>query len=199
MTVSQKQNCCTENLYGWIGSSYITATVIVLIWNESITDAQNQIIEFRIEFCIYTFYKCRDQMIQGHLLLNTGLKFTAAKNDSTSSLATISKKSSSHSFLLQETTERLGFFGAWGQLRIVGILCSGDVGVWHSSSPTSTTLPEIGVWLSGLMILIVGSRSWGNSCRNSRSVDIVTEVFLDRENMDQKWRGMNWNDLCVYI
>lgn len=115
------------------------------------------------------------------------------KNASTSSGFTISKNwSSGDSFLLHEGT-LLGFRGAGGQSRILGILCSTDVGVRHSlllfsfSSSSSSvvfcgftaTLPPIssaGPSLEAcavVLVLTVSSRILDKSCKKSRSVDMV--------------------------
>ena len=58
------------------------------------------------------------------------------KNESTSSRFTISKNWSSESFLLH-VGALFGFRGAGGQSRILGILCSLDVGVRQQSSSSS--------------------------------------------------------------
>jgi hypothetical protein len=112
------------------------------------------------------------------------------KNASTSSGFTISKNcSSGDSFLLHEDT-LLGFRGAGGQSRILGILCSSDVGVRHSASSssssifrgcsTTTTPPPISSSAASLeaacavvLVLTVSSRNLDTSRKNSRSVDMV--------------------------
>jgi hypothetical protein len=113
------------------------------------------------------------------------------KNASTSSGFTISKNwTSGDSFLLHEGT-LLGFRGAGGQSRILGILCSSDVGVRHSlllfsfASSSSVfcgftaTFPPISSAAGSLeacavvLVLTVSSRILDKSCKNSRSVDMV--------------------------
>ena len=116
------------------------------------------------------------------------------KKDSISSRPTNSKNSDN--FLLHEEEAGLvGFFGAGGQLRISGIICWGDFGVWHSSSslmqlpvpvvlscdwitaPPSSVLSED----CETLMFRAGNRISTNSWRNSRSVDMgflsVLSVF----------------------
>ena len=124
------------------------------------------------------------------------------KNESTSSRFTISKNWSSESFLLHEGT-LFGFRGAGGQSRILGILCSLDVGVRQHSLLSSTSsiffrvstlLLLLSSWLEGgvdvVRVLIVSSRVFDMSCKNSRSVDMVALWFL------VLWMAGNWGERC---
>lgn len=97
------------------------------------------------------------------------------KNDSISSRPTISKNSN---FLLHDTTTAgLCFRGGGGQLRIAGILCSGEVGVRHSSSVSSNWVERSEDCGELLVVLILIGGNWisgRSNCLNScRSVDIL--------------------------
>lgn len=110
-----------------------------------------------------------------HFLFAGAFTCTVAKRDSTSSLPTISKKCRSKSFRLH-AAERRRFFGAGGQLRVGGIMCWGDLGVWQSSS----LLLILRISSSVLIFIVIGTTL------NSRSVDMV-----GWEVVCKKWRSKN--------
>lgn len=107
-----------------------------------------------------------------------------SKTTSISSKEIISMKSS---LRLHDSVRNivLRFLGAGGQLRIAGILLSGDVGVLHSSSSVQEELLEF--------TLIGDSRSSTQSDRNSRSVDMFV-----RNRIEERLKDM-YVYVCVSI
>lgn len=138
---------------------------------------------------------------QQHLLLADVIAEIVSKldlkNASTSSGFTISKNCcSGDNFLLHEGT-LLGFRGAGGQSRILGILCSSDVGVRHSASsifrgsttpppPISSSAASLGAACAVVLVLTVSSRNLDTSRKNPRSVDMV--VVGCRLSVKKGWK-----------